>query len=79
MTSIATPICGGCAHLIGDLMDPKCAAFLSGIPREILLSQADHRQPYPGDQDVRFEARTPRDAEYAKSLFRPHVLPTHTG
>jgi hypothetical protein len=33
----------------------KCTAFLSGIPVEIAQDGHDHRQPYPGDNGIRFE------------------------
>lgn len=70
MTSIAPPICGGCKHLQGTLLDPKCDAFPAGIPRDILLSEADHRKPFPGDNGIRFEPRDSGAAEYAAHLFR---------
>lgn len=69
MTSVAPPICVGCKHRRGDLMDPKCDAFPSGIPTEILLSNADHRKPYPGDNGIRFDPESPEDAKYAEALF----------
>ncbi len=71
MTTVSPPICGGCTHLHGDLLDPKCDAFPAGIPNEILLSKADHRQPYVGDKGIRFDPKTPQDAEYADFLFEP--------
>ena len=70
MVSLASPICGGCAHLHGDLLDPKCDAFPSGIPWPVLLSERDHRMPYADDLGVRFEPKTPKDAEYAEEMFR---------
>ena len=69
MTSVVPPICGGCKHLFTDLMDAKCAAFPQGIPWEILLSQKDHRQPYPGDLSIQFDPKTPQDAKYAAMIF----------
>jgi hypothetical protein len=49
-------------------MEPKCDAF-KGIPWEILLSQKDHRQPYPGDRSIQFDPKTPQDAKYAAMIF----------
>ena len=63
------PICSGCQHLIGDLKKPVCSAFPAGIPWDILLSKKGHRQPYPDDLGLRFEPKTPEDAEYAALVF----------
>jgi len=69
MTSVAPPICAGCKHRRGDLRDPRCDAFPRGIPREILLSRADHRQPLAGDHGILFAPKSPSDADYAERLF----------
>lgn len=69
MTSLAPPICAGCTHRIGDLREPKCAAFSSGIPREVVLSRVDHRLPYPGDQGIRFDPVDPYHAALAAFMF----------
>jgi hypothetical protein len=70
MTSVAAPICGGCTRLIGDLKEPRCQAFEKGVPWEILLSQKDHREPYPGDKGIRFEPKDKAAADYAESMFK---------
>lgn len=44
--------CVYCKHLKRDW---TCDAFLEGIPRDIADSEVDHREPYKGDNDVRFE------------------------
>ncbi len=36
-------------------LNHKCKAFPDGIPEEIFTCQHDHREPYPGDNGVRFE------------------------
>ena len=71
MTSIAAPICAVCIHLLGDLRDPKCAAFPAGIPTEILLSKVDHRGPYPGDMGIVFGAEDAAGERYADMIFAP--------
>ena len=68
MVSVVPPICSGCKNLIGDLKNPICRAFAT-IPLAILLSQKDHRQPYEGDNGIRFVPKTPDDAEYAALVF----------
>jgi hypothetical protein len=75
MTTILAPMCGGCKHLTrtpGEppLLDPKCAAFPAGIPNEILLSKADHRKPFAGDNGITFEPVDKKAGEYAAMLFR---------
>lgn len=71
MTTIAPPICIGCKHLTGDLREPKCAAFPAGIPNEILLSRADHRKSFPGDQGITFDPKDAKATEYAERMFAP--------
>ena len=53
---------------------PFCEAFPGGIPDEVYENQADHRQPIPGDNGVRFAAK-PGD-EFPTYAFRPEVLST---
>jgi len=56
--------CAMCAHYEGLM---ACAAFPDRIPQEILTGEHDHREPYDGDQGIRWKpaARgvTPEDTE----------------
>lgn len=38
-------------------MNPKCKAFIDGIPREILREEIDHTQPYEGDNGMQYEPK----------------------
>jgi hypothetical protein len=67
MPTYDMPLCMTCRHFRGDLgpLDdegeptgpPNCAAFpdAPGIPLAIWTSEKDHRQPYPGDNGIRYE------------------------
>lgn len=44
--------CLKCRHFDLNL---TCKAFPDGIPEEIMTGQHDHRNPYPGDQGIRYE------------------------
>lgn len=70
MTTVMPPICVGCTRLKGTLDNPKCDAFPLAIPADILLSKADHRQPYEGDNGIRYEPKTEADAQYAAFIFK---------
>ena len=71
MTVAAIPICLGCRHRRGSFVVPTCDAFPSGIPRPIVVSAADHREAYPGDLGIRFEAVDEDSRTYAEWLFAP--------
>lgn len=47
-----TALCGSCRWYIGDL---QCAAFLDGIPDDILSGEFDHEQPHDGDNGIQYE------------------------
>lgn len=68
MTTIVQPICLGCKHFDPNADELSCAAF-SSIPKAIVRSEADHRQPYVGDNGIRFEPIADADADYADILF----------
>jgi hypothetical protein len=55
VTTFVVPICYSCARLHPLSADRMtCDAFPTGIPDPILESEADHRQPYTGDNGIRF-------------------------
>jgi hypothetical protein len=50
------PACFECRHFGEDEFGaPVCTAFPAGVPREIYFEGFDHRQPFPGDQGIRWE------------------------
>ena len=62
------PQCLGCRHFRPDPDASRpltCAAFPAPrrIPGAILLGEHDHREPFPGDGGIRFEAGEPRDTD----------------
>ena len=52
--TVGPPICLRCKHFNDDERF-ACGAFPNGIPEAIVLSEHDHRKPYPGDNGIRFE------------------------
>jgi hypothetical protein len=44
-------VCTFCAHYQSG---QKCAAFPDRIPKQIWLGDDEHKNPYPGDNGIRF-------------------------
>ena len=49
------PLCFGCVHFHGVNKYPFSCEVFDEIPQAILNSEHDHREPYPGDNGIRFE------------------------
>ncbi len=51
-------ICNKCRHILptpaGESY-PRCKAFPTGIPEEILTGEFDHHKPFEGDNGIQFE------------------------
>ena len=75
MTSVAMPICIGCRHYDRTAPGPgiRCTAFPGGVPDEIFASQADHREPFQGDQGILFDPINEEATAYAELLFNPPI------
>lgn len=62
-------LCNICKHRRKGV---TCAAFPERIPKDILQMHADHRLPYPGDQNIQFEVRDSEEAH--QRLLTVNVL-----
>lgn len=56
-------MCVDCYHFRGYARGMTCAAFLDGIPEEIIENRFDHRKPHPEDNGIRFEMKEDAPAE----------------
>lgn len=54
-TDLTFPMCNDCARYKGMA---KCTAFGDAtIPKDILVGDFDHRNPYPGDHGLQFVSK----------------------
>jgi hypothetical protein len=54
MNTYQVPLCLICKHY---RKAQRCDAFPKRIPQGILTSKFDHRKPFRGDNEIRFEPR----------------------
>lgn len=62
-------MCLDCKHYSeDDEGQPFCEAFGTAPPPEIFQDGFDHRQPYPGDNDIQFEPGHPVDVKFLQKF-----------
>lgn len=49
------PICFGCLYFFHTSEPMACLAYPDGIPDAILMGEADHNYPLPGDNGIQFK------------------------
>ena len=59
------PLCYHCKHFTKN---QTCRAFPNEIPDAIFFEGADHRVPWPGDDDIMFEIKPGHEDEAADIL-----------
>lgn len=75
-------ICWACKHLDPDgapmrgmIETGVCRAFPKGIPPEIFADGFDHREPFPGDNGIRFTPYSEAAGAEAVSLLTDLTRP----
>jgi hypothetical protein len=66
--SLLHRLCNCCTRRHKGTHPPTCDAFPERIPTDIRLMRADHRQPYDGDNGIRFELVEGMEEEYRLAL-----------
>ncbi len=61
----AVPLCESCRRLDREGTGYTCEAFPAGIPSKIAVDGFDHRKPFPGDGDLRYQ---PMEGRVTKTL-----------
>jgi len=70
MTIGPAPMCFYCKHLIETLEGKDdCKAFREEIPDKIYWNHYDHRQEFPGDKGIRFEAVNEEAKKHVEELY----------
>lgn len=71
------PICYNCSRKrpAAEKRPFSCDAFPNGIPKEIIHNQADHRNEFPGDNGLRYDAISD---DWEMPLFGPGPGPRVT-
>jgi hypothetical protein len=53
---VPVPLCNECRYWHRENFEGfTCDAFPGGVPEAIIRSEHDHREPYPGDNGIRYE------------------------
>lgn len=67
--SVVLTQCVYCRHLAPSTLGFGCKAYPGGVPDEIVTNSADHRQPFDGDDGVRFQPRPDVPALILRNLY----------